>query len=74
MQRRATKLIPERKLERLDLSTLSYLQQRENIIEVYKIISGKYDAAVSASLIDSTVQNCVTHLDISIKFIKVEQC
>ena len=51
VQRRATKQLPGMKnltyaehLRRLKLPTLSYRRVRGDLIEVYKIISGKYDA------------------------------
>ena len=54
MQRRATKLIPglsdlsyEDRLRRLKLPSLSYRRSRGDMIEVYKIMSGKYDPEMS---------------------------
>lgn len=57
VQRRATKLVPgmkdfsyEERLELLNLSTLSYRRLRGVMIEVCKIVSGKYNEAVSQFL------------------------
>ena len=54
VQRRATKLIPglsdlsyEDRLRRLKLPSLSYRRSRGDMIEVYKIMSGKYDPEIS---------------------------
>jgi hypothetical protein len=55
IQRRATKLIPglsdlsyEDRLRRLKLPSLSYRRSRGDMIEVYKIMSGKYDPEISS--------------------------
>jgi len=37
----------------LDLTTLHYRQIRGDMIEVYKIVSGKYDSAITLTLIIS---------------------
>jgi hypothetical protein len=54
IQRRATKLIPglsnlsyEDRIRRLKLPSLSYRRSRGDMIEVYKIMSGKYDPEIS---------------------------
>ena len=54
VQRRATKLIPgykefdyKERLIRLNLSTLSYHHLRGDMIEIYKILTGKYDSTVT---------------------------
>ena len=54
VQRRATKQLPvmkdipyEERLERLKLSTLAYRRTRGDMIEVYKLLQGKYDNDVS---------------------------
>ena len=54
VQRRATKQIPgfkdlsyENRLRRLKLPTLKYRRIRGDIIEMYKILTGKYDSRVS---------------------------
>ena len=54
VQRRATKLIPgykdltyEERLRKLNLPTLKYRRTRGDMIEMYKIITGKYDPDVS---------------------------
>ena len=57
VQRRVTKLIPGFKdikdcKERLQrLPTLAYRRFRGDMIELYKILTGKYDVSVSSSLI-----------------------
>jgi hypothetical protein len=54
VQRRATKQLPglsdltyEQRLRKLKLPTLNYRRTRGDMIEMYKIITGKYDPAVS---------------------------
>ena len=54
IQMRATKLIPglsdlsyEDRLRRLKLPSLSYRRSRGDMIEVYKIMSGKYDPEIN---------------------------
>ena len=54
VQRRATKQFPcmnnipyEERLERLKLPTLAYRRTRGDMIEVYKLLQGKYDSDVS---------------------------
>ena len=54
MCRRATKQLPgmknipyEERLERLKLPTLAYRRTRGDMIEVYKLLQGKYDSDVS---------------------------
>ena len=58
VQRRATKLVPslanleyEDRLKRLNLPSLAYRRLRGDLIEVYKIMSGKYDAEACEGLI-----------------------
>ena len=53
VQRRATRQIPdmqnlsyEDRLKKLGLTTLTYRRHRGNMIEMYKILTGKYDADV----------------------------
>ena len=55
VQRRASKLIPGYKeldykehLNRLNLPTLSYRRLRGDMIEIYKILTGNYDATVTS--------------------------
>ena len=54
VQRRATKLIPglknmsyEERLKHLKLPTLAYRRTREDMIEMFKILTGKYDSHVT---------------------------
>ena len=54
VQRRTTKQLPgmknipyEERLERLKLPTLAYRRSRGDMIEVYKLLQGKYDSDVS---------------------------
>ena len=54
VQRRATKMVPgltnltyEERLKKLNLPTLKYRRSRGDMIETYKILSGKYDPEVS---------------------------
>ena len=54
VQRRATKLIPgfkdlsyQERLQKLKLPTLTYRRTRGDVIEMYKILTGKYDPLVS---------------------------
>ena len=68
VQRRATKLIPgykeldyKERLKRLNLPTLSYCRLREDMIEIYKILTGKYDSSVTSNFVtlrenDSIIQ------------------
>ena len=57
-QRRATKLIPgykeldyKERLKRLNLPTLSYRRLRGDMIEIYKILTGKYDSSVTSNFV-----------------------
>jgi len=57
VQKRATKLIKglkklsyEERLRKLRLPTLKYRRIRGDMIEVYKVISGKYDSSVSMQI------------------------
>jgi hypothetical protein len=57
VQRRATKILPAlrnlpytERLRQCKLPTLSYRRIRGDMIEVYKIITGKYDSSVAPSL------------------------
>lgn len=50
VHQRATKLVPQRKdlpykerLKKMDLPTLAYRRSRGDMIETFKIVSGKYD-------------------------------
>ena len=59
VQRRATKLVPglsnlpyEERLKKLDLPTLKFRRMRGDMIEVYKITSGKYDTSVCKDLFE----------------------
>ena len=58
VQRRATKLVPgladleyEDRLRKLNLPTLAYRRLRGDLIEVFKIMTGKYDPEVCEGLI-----------------------
>lgn len=58
VQRRATKLVPnlnalsyEERLKKLELPTLAYRRSRGDMIETYKILSGKYDEECSEDII-----------------------
>ena len=53
VQRRATKLIPgyKERLIRLNLPTLSYRRLRGDMIEIYKILTGKYDSTVTSNFV-----------------------
>ena len=55
VQRRATKLIPgykefdyKERLKRLNLPTFSYRRLWGDMIEMYKILTGKYDSTVTS--------------------------
>ena len=55
VQRRATKLIPgykeldyKERLQRLNLPTISSRRLRGDMIEIYKILTGKYDSSVTS--------------------------
>jgi len=59
-QKRATKILPSLRhrpisypdrLKVCKLTTLHYRQIKGDMIEVYKIVSGKYDSAVTPTLI-----------------------
>ena len=75
VQRRATKLVPglsnlpyEERLKKLDLPTLKFRRMRGDMIEVYKITSGKYDTSVCKDLFElNTTSSTRGH---SKKFIK----
>ena len=60
VQKRATKILPSLRhitcpdrLKVCKLTTLHYRQIRGDMIEVYKIVSGKYDSAITPALIIS---------------------
>ena len=64
MQRKATKILPTlRRLTYADrlrackLTTLHYRQIRDDMIETYKIVSGKYDKDITPTLIVSDTHN-----------------
>ena len=57
VQRRATKLVPtlkkmnyEQRLKKLGIPTLAYRRKRGEMIEMFKILSGKYDEDLSRGL------------------------
>ena len=58
VQRRATKMVPqlkdltyEERLRKLKLPTLAYRRERGDMIEVFKIISGRYDEECSEGVL-----------------------
>jgi len=60
VQKRATKMLPSLRhssypdrLKACNLTTLHYRQVRGDMIEVYKIVSGKYDSVIAPTLIMS---------------------
>ena len=60
MQKRATKILPSlmylkypERLKKCKLTTMHYRQIREAMIEVYKIVSVKYDSVITPTLIKS---------------------
>lgn len=68
VQRRATKQIPglstltyEERLRKLKLPTLAYRRSRGDMIEMYKILSGKYDDDVSDFISPCTDSNTRGH-------------
>ena len=74
VQKRATKLIPgmkelsyEERLKILYLPTLSYRRIRGDLIETYKILTGKYDPNVSSILPLNNNQVCRGHKKIFYK-------
>ena len=65
VQRRATRMIPgmsgltyEERLTKLKLPTLEYRRMRGDMIETYKILSGKYDSAITEGLF--TINNRIS--------------
>ena len=67
VQRRATKLIPgfkdieyKERLRKLKLPTLAYSRLRGDMIELYKILTEKYDAAVSSNFLTLRVNKLDT--------------
>jgi len=63
VQKRATKMIPALKnlpykdrLKACNMSTLHYRRVREDMIETYKILSGKYDTNVVPNLKTTDIQ------------------
>ena len=74
VQRRAAKLIPgfkdieyKERLRKLKLPTLAYRRLRGDMIELYKILTEKYDAAVSSNFVTLRVNESDTrghHLQI----------
>jgi len=65
VQKRATKILPALRhlitypdrLKTCNLTTLHYRQIRGDMIETYKIISGKYDSAIAPTLLMSDTHN-----------------
>ena len=67
VQRRATKLIPgykeldyKERLKRLNLPTLSYRRLRGDMIEIYKILTGKYDSSVTSNFVTLRENDSIT--------------
>ena len=67
VQRRATKLIPgykeldyKERLIRLKLPTLSYRRLRGDMIEIYKILTGKYDSTVTSNFVTLRDNDSIT--------------
>ena len=67
VQRRATKLIPgfkhieyKERLRKLKLPTLAYHRLRGDMIELYKILTEKYDADVSSNFVTLRVNELDT--------------
>ena len=67
VQRRATKLIPgykeldyKERLTRLNLPTLSYRRLRGDMIEIYKILTGKYDSSVMSNFVTLRENDSIT--------------
>ena len=59
VQRRATRLLPnmsgltyQERLQRLNIPTLSYRRVRGDLIEVFKLVTGKYDNDVAEGLLE----------------------
>jgi len=64
VQNRATKLVPSLRhlpypdrLKACNLTTLHYRQIRGDMIETYKIVSGKYDSTIAPALLMSDTYN-----------------
>ena len=67
VQRRATKLIPgykeldyKERLKRLNLPTLSYRHLRGDMIEMYKILTGKYSSSVTSNVVTLRENDSIT--------------
>ena len=67
VQRRATKLIPgykeldyKERLKRLNLPTLSYRRLRGVMIEIYKILTGKYDSSATSNFVTLRENDSIT--------------
>ena len=65
--RRATELIPgykeldyKERLKRLNLPTLSYRRLRGDMIESYKILTGKYDSSVTSNFVTLRENDSIT--------------
>ena len=65
--RRGTKLIPgckeldyKERLKRLNLPTLSYRRLRGEMLEIYKILTGKYDSSVTSNFVTSRENDSIT--------------
>ena len=78
-QRRATELIPgykeldyKERLKRLNLPTLSYSHFRGDMIEIYKILTGKYDSIVTSYFVTLKENDSITR-EHNLKIVK-ERC
>ena len=67
VQRRATKLIPgykeldyKERLKGLNLPPLSFRRFREDMIEIYKILTGKYDSTVTSNAVTLRGNDSIT--------------
>jgi len=70
VQKRATKLVTavkkckyEERLKRLNLPTIKFRRIRGDMIKIYKIFSGKYDATVTNGLTDRHLESHIMILE-----------
>ena len=74
VQRRATKYIPglsqmsyPDRLRKIGIPTLLYRRYRGDMIEVYKIMTGKYDESVTADFLPGVPESKSKPLSISVQ-------